>query len=321
MGEYTGYVGYVKLRDPKIEGGVLGARRSAEILLTFDDALRSIVVQIEPTLGNVDFELPIKVREGSWEALIPTTVQAWMVAAVGAAATAAATTAATQLTKNSVGDKDYADLARAAARIFQGVIRIRKHVGKQDVGQGVRFKDNNEVVEIPNADGVYMTTSRQELEAYLRTPAKLLGEIVNFLGAESSFAVGSVAPDGTTTEETVTYVDRDIFGGEEDEEPDETDEILFSQLKHDQYVVLEGTMTSGNSLTNRVGFKYNEHVLSCYPAGAPITAFREAFFKPCEIRGRISRLTESGDTNAKRPKIIFDRLTPIEAQSDQTTLL
>lgn len=322
MSDYSGYLGYLKLQGPGIKEGVLGARQSADALLSFDGALRHFLFQVDPDLANASFDLPVKVREGSWEALIPDTVGEWIRQGGGLAATAYITTAATRLANNDFKDKDTANAVREGLRRLKGVVRIAKHVGgmaKAGVGKGVRFKEGNEVIELPNDNNVYITTTRAELEAYLRTPKKLLEEIARFLGKGGSFAFAEIDEKGVVHEERVVYAQRHIFVEEDEEEPDE---VLFPELAHGDYVTLEGSMTRGNKLTNTIGFLYKGHVLTCSPAGVPITSFRDSFFKDCVIGGHVTRLSDGGLTNGRRPKIIFDKLAP-RARSDgpQTTLV
>ena len=321
MTNYSGYVGYLRLEGPDIKDGILGARQSAEALLGFDSALRYLLPQVDSRLVGIQFELPVKIRKGSWEALIPDTVGEWLVNGGGLAATAYLTTSATQLAKNGFKDKDLTTAIKDSLRLLIGIIKIAKHAGgmaRASVGKGVKFRDGNSIVEIPNKDKIYITTSRAELEAYLHAPKKLLEDIAHALNPERALSVGEVSIDGNIHEEKITYGQRGLFM-EEDEK--DFDDILFPELKHDQYVTLRGSMTRGNKITNTIGFQYMDHILTCSPAGAPITAFRESFFRNCIIHGHVSRLAENGQLSAKRPKIIFDRLIPTGNDDPQISLV
>lgn len=321
MNDYSGYLGYLKIRGPGIEDGVLGARQSAEALWSFDSALRYFLLQKRPELAKAQFELPVKVRKGSWEALIPTTVADWIISGTGIAATSYVTTAATQLAKNGFKNKGLTQAVKDGFKLLMGVVRIAKHVGgmaKKSIGVGVKFEENNRIITIPNDDGVYLRTTREELEAYMRAPKKMLEDVARILEQDREFSFGEVKDDGTIIEEVVTYADRNVFVEEEEVE---SEDILFPELTHDKYVTLQGSMTRGNRLTNTIGFQYNDHILTCVPAGVSITAFRDSFFKDCTIKGRVSRLTDTGEISAKRPKIIFSELIPNEPENPQASLL
>lgn len=316
MGEYSGYIGYLKLQGPDIENGILGARESANALMAFDTALRYLLGQKDPTFLNANFEIPVKVREGSWEALIPQTITDWLIAGGGVFIT----TGAAKVASNTFKDKDLAALARDGVKLLQGVVKIAKHVGRlgdSKAAKGVRFLNNNTEVEIPNDEGVYIRTTREELETYVKMPHKMVEEIVQFLGQERILTVGEVDANGVTHEEIITHSQRKIFIAAEEEEADQG--VILPELAHGQYVELVGLATRGNKLTNTIGFKYQDHVLTCMPSGAPITAFKAGLFRQCLIKGRIIR---SRDPMIKRdaPKIVFEQLTPIEDGGDQVGL-
>lgn len=316
MGDYSGYIGYIKLQGPNIENGILGARESANALIAFDTALRYLLGQKDPAFLNVNFEIPVKVREGSWEALIPQTIADWLVAGGGVFIT----TGAAKVASNTFKDKDVVALARDGMKLLQGVVKIAKHIGRlgdSKATKGVRFLNGNAEVEIPNDEGVYIRTTLEELETYVKMPHKMIGEIVQFLGKERTLVVGEVDAAGHAHEETITYGQRKIFVADEEEDAEQG--VVLPELAHGQYVELVGMATRGNKLTNTIGFKYQDHVLTCMPSGAPITAFKTGLFRQCIIKGRVFR---SRDPMIKRdaPKIVFEDLTPIEDEGGQVGL-
>ena len=73
-------------------------------------------------------------------------------------------------------------------------------------------------------------------------------------------------------------------------------------------------VTRGNETANSIGFKYHEHILTCYPRTGNIVPFKRHLFLRCRITGEISRAEEHGGTSDPRPKIIFDDLQIIELE-------
>jgi hypothetical protein len=321
MADYTGYVGYLKLEGSDIEDGVLGAKQTANLLIGFNNTVRYFLMQQDSRLAYVDFEIPVRVKKGSLQALIPNTIEKWIIDAIGAGILAYTTTAATQIAKNDFQEKDFKALVRASLRQLQGVIKIAKHVGgmgNRAASDGVRFVNNNQDVDIPNDDGVYIRTSREELESYLKTPKRMLNEIARFLEDDRVVILAEVDANGTPNEEKITFAEKELFITEETQEDDG---VLFPELVHGEYVSLEGSVTRGNKNANTIGFEYKEHILTCMPKKGNITHFKDALFRECTIKGEVSRHADPMILEDKRPKIIFDELIPIAIEEKQTALL
>lgn len=81
------YIGYLKYSGKSVESGLLDVRKSAEALLGFDEILRYFLLKEDPTLKEIDFEIPVRIKKGSWEALIPETIEGWILAGGGITAT------------------------------------------------------------------------------------------------------------------------------------------------------------------------------------------------------------------------------------------
>ena len=96
------YIGYLKYSGQIVDSGFFDARKSAQALLGFDEAIRFFVGEQNPDLKNVDFELPVEVRKGSWEILIPGTIGQWVLTSVGAMAAAYLAVAGKKMAENDV---------------------------------------------------------------------------------------------------------------------------------------------------------------------------------------------------------------------------
>jgi len=85
--------------------------------------------------------------------------------------------------------------------------------------------------------------------------------------------------------------------------------------KHGDKISLEGDITRGNENSNSLGFRYDAHILTCYPISRSIVKFKHTLFLKCNISGVIDRRDKFGNITEKRPKIIFANILPIQSDS------
>ena len=97
-------LGYMKYSGTLVDDGFLDARKSASSLLNFDEALRYFIRQRLPELDKFNYEIPVRIRKGSWEAIIPDTIEKWILTGAGVAITKYLATAAGELAKNDFKD-------------------------------------------------------------------------------------------------------------------------------------------------------------------------------------------------------------------------
>lgn len=75
----------IKYEGKLVEDGFLDARKAGEALWGIDESLRYFIYQEEPQVQKIEFEIPVRIQKGSWEALFPSnldevlikTVLAW----------------------------------------------------------------------------------------------------------------------------------------------------------------------------------------------------------------------------------------------------
>jgi len=303
-------VGYIKYDGRLVDEGMLDAKSAAKALHGFDHALRYFVTQQRPELATVEYPIPVRLERGSWWAIIPQSVEVWIQTALGIAATAYLTKAASKMAERDFQNVGFRDVFRAALRSVQWIIKIGKHVGTlaQKVRAGLRWRNENREVGIPNEHGELLYVPREVFELYLECPSSILSEMASVVEFERQLTVG-LDEAGLIEEVTITRRERAIFYADEEE----TGEVLFPELAHGQDVRLEGIVTRGNERTNSIGFLYNEHVLTCYPRHGSIVRFKPHMFLRCRIAGQITREnTDTGEPDEPRPKIIFDDLVLLE---------
>jgi hypothetical protein len=256
-------------------------------------------------LKETDYEFPVRIQQSSWDAVIPSGIGEWIIASLGAGALTYATTAAKEMAKTDFRDVSIKDVFRRALEAVQWMMRLGKHLGHLKIRKvaNVRWKDDNQVVSIPNSDGEYLDIPREYLDLVQTARPDLLKRMMELVEEDRQMSI-AVVQKGEHHTETVTSRYRVVFTGEDTTEAD----VLFPELKHGQYVTLQGNVTRGNENTNSIGFRYSEHILTCYPAEGSIVEYKSTLFEEAQIHGTVSRSDEYGGQSARRPKIIFEKV-------------
>lgn len=311
------FLGYLKYSGEMVDRGFFDARKSAQALLGFDEAIRFFVGEQNSDLKNVDFELPVQVRKGSWEVWLPEIIEKGsIVASVGVGAYLA--TAAKKMAENDFQNIGLKDIFRKSLEGIQWLIKIGKHLGdlKRRKFDGVRFRNENQEIGLPNPSGEILFVPRLFFDLFQSSNPKILSKIAELVEDQRLLTVGVYGNEGSPVEEPLSIRFRHVFT-QEDTEPQD---VLFPELTHGQIVSLEGDVTRGNETTNSIGFRYQGHILSCEPEKGNIKRFKTALFEKARIHGTISRLDLFGGFAAKRPKIIFNQIESIVEEDSQIPL-
>ena len=306
-------LGYFKLDGDLVKDGFMDAKTSADFLLGLDEVVRLLVRKQVPDLKDFDFEIPVRVNKGSWEALIG-------IAAIAGGAFAASygKEAGKRAAENDWKDAGLKDVIKKAMEGVQWLIRIGKHLGdlaKKKFDDAIIKTDTHEV-GIRNADGVVLFVPKEFFDLYTDTPPRVLSKVSAAIEVERKLVIG-VKEDNTFVDETVTMTQKYIFTQVEDDR----DVVLFPEMVHDMPVELIGLVTRGNATANNMGFRYQEHILTCNPEKGSITKYKYAMFSKCRIVGRVDRRDEHGSPTAKRPKIEFTELIPMDPEVQEPPLL
>jgi hypothetical protein len=310
-------LGFLKYEGELVAEGYMDAKKSAQALLGFDKAIRFFMFQQEPLLKKTDFEIPVRVKRGSWEIEIPDLIENILLAGGLFAGTTYVKKAAEKMAEHDFENVGFKDIPQKALLALLWMIKIGKHLGDLTIKQFSRtkFRDKNKMIGIRNSEDSYLFVPKNILDLYIASPPNLLVDLSQLVEEHRSLLVG-VYEKGDLIEESVTKKDRRIFTQEEEELTD----VLFPELDHGQKVVLEGEVTRGNKGANSIGFKYEGHILSCYPQSGSIVTFKHCLFLECRISGNISRLEENGGLGARRPKILFTDIIPVENERDDLSL-
>jgi len=196
--------------------------------------------------------------------------------------------------------------------------RIGKHMGNVAVREfkHAQFTDDLKQIGIKNENGDVLFVPKHILELYVSTNPRLLESMAENIQDGRSLAIGSMQA-GVVDEEIVDLTDKSIFC---DEDAELGEDVLFPELVHGDYVVLEGEVTRENKTSNSMGFKYNDHILTAYPETGSIVRYKPLLFLKCRLFGTVNRIDETGRIGARRPKLYFSNLEPLEEDRDYSRL-
>lgn len=305
-----GHIGFVKYEGQLVADGLMDARRQAKALLAIDLALRHFIEKKAPELGRLDFEIPIRIRKGSWEALIPETVGGWVQGGLGVVATAYFTKASQKMAEKDFADFGILDVFKSAINAIKWFARIGKHMGdvKIRVFNKAKISTDQKVIGLINEAGNILYVPKEILDLYVQASPKILSELAEGIVHGRDLTIGTIQ-NGVIDQEKIDVGDKQLFY--EKAELVEED-IIFPELVHGDSVILEGEVTRENKTSNSMGFKYRDHILTAYPQAGSIVRYKPDLFLRCKLIGIVDRTDEKGRIAAKRPRLFFSELYPLE---------
>jgi hypothetical protein len=313
MTESPEYIGFIRYKGQPLEQGYLDARKSAEALLGFDESLRYFIGKQDSELSKVDYEIPVRIRKGTWEALIPQDIASYIKPAIAIITTAYLAGAANKMAENDFENVSLVLLFKKSIQAIQWVLKIGKHLGSLSKRTFEKIQWRGTEIGIPNENGEYLYVPKLFLDFFEKIPVHFLKKLASLITNDIKLEVG-VGQDNKDEVESLDLVHKRIFC------PD-VEELLFPELEHGKEVKLTGLVTRGNENTNSIGFQYRDHILTCYPKDGSIVRFKPGLFVKCEIVGTVTRENELGENIELKPKIIFSNLTPLKQDSTEETQL
>jgi len=299
MKDYSECIGYLKYEGSSVADGYLDARKAADALMGFDESIRYYLLKYGVT---DDFEIPVRIRKGSWEALIPNTLLQWVVTATGAGATMYVVTAAAQVAKNDFQNISLGELIQRALCRIQKSIKISKHLEGKHASDVSGTIINNYTIVLPGRNGSKLEVTKEELEDYASFPPIILSKMASVITDDRVLKLGLVKKDHVIEEE-IGVADRKLFYKEKDTEVE-----LLPELKDGAIVDIEGMLTRGNTRTNSLGLEYRGYVLTCKPEQGSVEVYKSFLFTKCVVRGLVDRTT-SRKEKEKKPHLIIIEIT------------
>lgn len=300
---------YIKYEGELVKDGYLDARKSGEVLVGIDELLRYFIYQENPEVKNFEFEIPVRVRKGSWEAIFPENIESYALSAFGLwMAGKYAGSALEEIAKNDFKDVSLKLVFKTAFENILKVIKLAKHLETlvKKKFDHVEFSDNNELVKITNEKGENLWVTVEILELYSNCPQTIFHKLTKIVEEGRELTIG-IDEGKNYVEEKITTKYKYIFSKTEDE-----DEIILPELRHNEYVELQGHITRGNEKANTIGFLYQGHILTCFPDTGNIKQHKSKLFNNCVLKGFVDRLDKDGNIIEKRPRIRFIEVEDIE---------
>lgn len=308
------FIGTIKYCGESVENGMLDARKASQALIGFDEAIRFFSTIQNPDFHEIDFELPVKIRQGSWEAFIPDAIM-WIKATGAVAGSAYVVKAAQKMADNDFDKIGIKAIISKSVEAIKWVIRIGKHIETTALKrfENVKFRNKNSEIGIPDQKGELLWVPKEFLEWYSKCPPNILEKLADLVEEKRTLYIGSNSPNDNSFE-LIANKHRQFFL------PKVEDDILFPELVHGMEVTLQGVVTRGNGTANNMGFRYDEHILTIYPETGSIVEYKETLFLDAEITGTVSRKDDKGELRLKKPKIIFTSIKTIENKNNEPTL-
>lgn len=306
MRENNAEVGFIKYEGEIVLPGILDAGKAGLALTGLDELLRYFNAKQSVDLAKADYEVPVQVRAGSWEAVI--------MAGAGVFALAYLGSAGKEMAKNDFDGIGLKDVFKKSLKAAIYLIRLAKHTAKLKgwLLENVKWRNDNSEVGIPNKDGDYEYVPVEFLKWYGAMPPQIIKKMAQVVEEERSLIVG-VFDNGVVVQERITIREKQIFVMYADEEVD--DEFIFPEFEQGMIVKLEGRLTRGNAETNSLGLDYKGHILNCVPEAGSVVQYKPALFLRCIVEGTVTRLNKTHVVAERKPTIIFKRITPLENDS------
>lgn len=313
---------YLKYYWDSVHEWAFDMRKSAEALLWFDEILRYFISKEEPLLSNVNFDIPVNIKKGSWEiSLFEWIMWVW--------ATAYLTTLVATAWKDGFLEtwpaKDIKKIFLCALNSIKWVITIRNHrKDKNRKIEHLKFKNNNEEIWIPNESWEYLYVPRKYYDLYTQFPEKIFFKNTKLIEKDRILEIWSIEQDWKITDIKITENEKYYFF---DEESDNID-IILPELIHWNHVTLEWEITRTTESTNTIWLKYNGHVLVCKPIDKSLAYFKNKivsinethFFSKVKVTWIVDRINTEWEYKEKKPMILFSDIQNIEKSDNRKKL-
>ncbi len=317
MSKPDNIIGFIRYEGRLVDDGFMDARKTADALKGFDEAIRFFINQENPALIELEYEIPVKVQAGSWEAVVKDLL---IGIPISAAITKYAVTAAQKMAEKDFDNVGLRDIFKAAFRVLVWSIRIAEHTykyGKQqftDIDWKTKEKEN--MAGIKGVDGSVLYVPQDVLKKLDKVPSKLLSKNALVIESERTLKIGYYH-DHSAEEVTITAREKHVFTSEVQDS-----DLLYPELIHGHHVTLKGHLIKGNEEQNSFGLKYKQHVLYCVPkdSGVSIVEFKDALFGNCEITGIVDRSSRDNEDLDRKPKIKFESISKLP-ESENPSLL
>lgn len=300
-------LGFVKYSGESLVNGVIDAGSAGSALVGLDEAVRFFNSQQSPDFADLQYDIPVQTRAGSWEAVLVAG------AAVGGAfALGYAKKAGEKLAENDFKEIGLKNALKKSMSALQTLAKLVKHTRRARGWDRARVEPSlgQETVLVANDRGEELPVPLEYFRWYQQVPPRLLARMTSVVRADRVLTIGIVKEAGTD-EVTIVEAEKPLFDQVQEDEFEE--DILFPELTHGATARLEGRLIRGSEASNSVGLEYMGHVINCIPAHGSVRQYKAALFLRCKVEGRITRHAKNRFVAERRPTLIAERVVPLEA--------
>lgn len=318
-------IGYIKFEGDDIHDGLFGARESARALIGLDAALRYYVEREIPEFRKVEYDFPVKVQEGSWEASIPEAIDQLMTVIQKHGPKALLVLPAylylKQTAEIAAKDglfktglvKDLKSVVSKAIEFVQWVVRYVKHM--KGFERNPKVSISGQEVLVVNDMGDRLGIPMSCFEVVVKCPQSLLEGIVFPVSEKRTLKIGLRDRQGSVVDVDVLASDKELFV-EESEEIDELPELVDGER-----VKIQGLVVRANEKDQSFGLQYKDHIITCKPGeGRTIASFKDGLVSSrigrlyqthVNIEGEVERVRVDGKYKTK-PRIFVSAVRPMD---------
>ncbi|GHT90181.1 hypothetical protein FACS1894101_2350 [Betaproteobacteria bacterium] len=309
-------IGSIKFSGEAVLPGILDAGKAGMALTGFNEILRYFNVQQSSEFSDLEYEIPVKIQNGSWEAIV---IASPLLMGVAGFLKSYLSRAGDEMAKRDFEGVGFRDIFRKSTQALVCFIKAVKHQSKLTGWNlnNLRWRNENKEVGIQNEKGEYLYLPQEFLHWYSSLPLRSINMLAEGIQENCDLIVSSKM-DEAVIHEKITIYEKNIFINIEPKDIEE--EFIFPELEHGKRVRLEGRVTRGNAKTNSFGLEYKEHILNCVPESGSIVRYKAALFVLCRVEGEVSRLDKHHAVLERKPTIIVHAVTPLES-NEQLSLL
>lgn len=317
---------FIKFEGEDIVDGVLGARDSINALEGFDTLMRGLLEREIPELKSIQYDIPVKIQEGSWELSIPENIfeiagfvkKCGIPDLIGVSFFVYIMRMASIAADKGLLETGLArDLKKVIPFAFEKIVwlvRYVKHLGCFEKTPDVSFAEDSRWVVIRNKEGRTLKFPYECLDFVMHCPKNAFYELVKPVNTKRRLRI-AYKKDRQWHDEVIHDDERQLFV----EEPSEEDEL--PELVDGIVTVVDGLIVRANEKDQSIGLQYHDHVITCKPGkGFTLASFKAAIISGhsgrlyqthVRITGLVERVTVDGRYKTK-PRIFINKMEPID---------
>jgi hypothetical protein len=301
-------IGFIKYAGESTARGTIDAGAAGTALTGLDQAIRYFNLQQSTDFANMDYDVPIRTREGSWEAVLLGSG-----AVAGAFALSYAQKAGEKLAENDFKDVGLKHILAKSMDAMKTLAELIVHTGKTRDWENTRIEPTfgGDLIAVSNQNGEILRIPLEYFKWYERMSrhSHFLANLTSVIRSDRPLTIGA-RRDSVRTVITIREHQKPLF--DQTLRDEQLEEAIFPELPHGMYVSLEGYLIRGSQASNTFGLEYMGHVINCVPAVGSVRKYKSALFLNCRVEGTVTRHIHDRLVPERRPTLIVERVVTLE---------